>query len=184
MRKPLSMIGMAAIFLTGLPAYSADNGFYVGGSLGQAGVEFDQAIDGLDADFDSSATAFKLIGGWRFIDWLSVEANYVDLGSADDKVLGEKLESDVSGVSLSAVGFLPVGPVDLFARIGAVNWEADLEAPALDIRGSEDGTDLTYGVGAQFRVWSLSIRGEYEIFDIADADSVDLFSIGVTWTFL
>jgi len=184
MRKPLSMIAMAAMFLTGLPAYSADNGIYLGGSVGQAGVEFDQAIEGFDADFDASATAFKLIAGWRFIDWLSVEANYVDLGSADDKVLGEKLESDVSGITLSAVGFLPVGPVDLFARIGAINWDADLEAPDLDIRGSEDGTDLTYGVGAQFRVWSLSVRGEYEIFDIEDADSVDMFSIGVTWTFL
>ena len=49
---------------------------------------------------------------------------------------------------------------------------------------SDDGTDLTYGVGAQFRVWSLSIRGEYESFDISDADTVDMFSIGVTWTFL
>ena len=48
----------------------------------------------------------------------------------------------------------------------------------------DDGTDLTYGVGAQFRVWSLSIRGEYEVFDISDADTVDMFSIGVTWTFL
>ena len=44
MRKPLSMIGMAAILLTGLPAYSADNGIYLGGSVGQAGVEFDQAL--------------------------------------------------------------------------------------------------------------------------------------------
>ncbi|MCK7513561.1 MAG: hypothetical protein MZV70_62425 [Desulfobacterales bacterium] len=62
-------------------------------------------------------------------------------------------------MSLSAVGFLPVGPVDLFARVGAINWDADLTAPGLGINGSDDGTDLTYGVGAQFRVWSLSLRG-------------------------
>ena len=82
-------------------------------------------------------------------------------------MLGEKVESDVNGVSLSAVGFLPVGPVDLFARVGAINWNADLEAPGSAISGSDDGTDLTYGVGAQFRVWSLSVRGEYERFDIS-----------------
>jgi opacity protein-like surface antigen len=82
------------------------------------------------------------------------------------------------------VGFVPVGPVDLFARVGAVNWNADFDAPNLGVSESDDGTDLTYGVGAQFRVWSLSIRGEYEIFDISDADTVDMFSIGVTWTFL
>ena len=50
------------------------------------------------------------------------------------------------------------------------------------IKGSDDGTDLTYGVGAQFRVWSLSVRGEYERFDISNADTVDMFSIGVTST--
>ena len=69
--------------------------------------------------FDASATGFKAIAGWRFIDWLAVEANYVDLGSGDDNVLGTRVESDVNGVSLSAVGFVPVGPVDLFARVGA-----------------------------------------------------------------
>jgi opacity protein-like surface antigen len=99
-------------------------------------------------------------------------------------VLGEKVESQVDGVSLSAVGFLPVGPVDLFARVGAVNWNADLKAPGLDVKASDDGTDFTYGIGAQFRVWSLSLRGEYERFDISNADTVDMFSVGVTWTFL
>jgi opacity protein-like surface antigen len=63
-----------------------------------------------------------------------------------------------------------------------VDWSADLSAEGFD-RDSEDGTDLTYGVGAQFRVWSLGIRAEYEIFDFEDAD-VDMLSIGVTWTFL
>jgi hypothetical protein len=184
MRHSLIAITALAAGLATAPARAADNGIYLGASLGQSGVEFDEAVSGFDAEFDASSTAFKLIAGWRFIDWLSVEANYVDLGSADDRVLGEKIETDVSGISLSAVGFLPVGPVDLFARVGAINWEADVDVPSLDIRGSDDGTDLTYGVGAQFRVWSLSIRGEYEIFDVGDADNVDLFSVGVTWTFL
>ena len=166
--------------LFSLPALSADNGIYLGASVGQSSVQYDDA----NLNFDASATGFKAIAGWRFLDWLAVEGNYVDLGSGDDNVLGEKIESDVNGVSLSAVGFLPLGPVDLFARVGAISWNADLEAPGLGIKGSDDGTDLTYGIGAQFRVWSLSFRGEYERFDISDADTVDMFSIGVTWTFL
>ena len=58
------------------------------------------------------------------------------------------------------------GPVDLFARAGAIDWSADVTAPGLGINGSDDGIDFTYGVGAQFRVWSLSLRAEYELFDI------------------
>jgi hypothetical protein len=176
MRKYI-LAGLASAFvLTSLPASAADNGIYLGGSIGQTGVQIDEF------DYDADATSYKVIAGWRFLDWLAVEGNYIDFGSADDRVSGTRLETDLSGVSLSAVGFLPAGPVDLFARVGAVDWSADLSAEGFG-RDSEDGTDFTYGVGAQFRVWSLSIRAEYEMFDLDDAD-VDMLSVGVTWTFL
>jgi Outer membrane protein beta-barrel domain len=170
----------AALSLASLPAVSADNGVYVGASVGAGGVKF----DGENFSYDAGSVGYKIVAGWRFLDWLSVEADYVDLGTGDDKVQGEKIETDVSGVSLSAVGFLAVGPVDVFARAGAIDWSADVTAPGLGIKGSDDGIDFTYGVGAQFRVWSLSLRAEYELFDITDADTVDLLSVGVTWTFL
>ena len=105
----------------------------------------------------------------------------MDLGSADERVDGDLFEVDASGLSVSAVGFLPIGPVDLFARVGVINWDADISIEGLG--EGVDGTDLTYGVGLQFRVWSLGIRAEYELFDIEDAD-VDMISLGVTWTFL
>jgi OOP family OmpA-OmpF porin len=174
----------AALAILSLPASAADNGIYLGASVGQSGVSLDDSVFGNDIDFDANATGYKAILGWRFLDWLAVEGNYVDLGSGDDRVAGETIKTDVSGVSLSAVGFVPIGPVDLFARVGAINWDAEVDVPSLDVRASDDGTDLTYGVGAQFRVWSLSLRAEYERFDISNADTVDMVSLGVTWTFL
>ena len=184
MRK-LPVVAVAALFgMTALPAHSTDNGIYLGASIGAGGVQFEDRFDGENVDYDAGSTAFKAIAGWRFLDWLSVEANYVDLGSGDDSVRGEKIETDVSGVSLSALGFLAVGPVDVYARAGAIDWSADVTAPGLGINGSDDGIDFTYGIGAQFRIWSLSLRAEYELYDIADADTVDLLSVGVTWTFL
>jgi len=176
MRKQIITGFVATLALASLPAVAADNGIYLGGSVGQSSLQVD------DFNFDASATGYKLIAGWRFLDWLAVEGNYIDFGSGDDTVEGNKIESDADGVSLSAVGFLPVGPVDLFARVGAGDWSADLSSPGID-SGGDDGTDLTYGIGAQFRVWSLSIRAEYEIFDVSDAD-LDMISVGVTWTFL
>jgi OOP family OmpA-OmpF porin len=176
MRKQILTGLVATLALTTLPAVAADNGIYLGASVGQSGLEID------DFDYDASATGYKIIAGWRFLDWLAVEGNYVDFGSGDDRVADTKIETEADGISLSAVGFLPVGPVDLFARVGAVDWSADLSSPGSG-SGSDDGTDLTYGIGAQFRVWSLSIRAEYEMFDISDAD-LDMISVGVTWTFL
>lgn len=173
----------ALIALASFPSHAVDNGIYLGAGVGQSGVEFDDDFEGTNLDFDASATSYKVIAGWRFIDWLSVELNYVDLGTADDRVQGQKIETDIDGVSLSALGFLPIGPVDLFARVGAIDWSADLSVPGIG-SSSDDGTDFTYGVGAQFRVWSLSLRAEYEVFDISDADTVDMISASVTWTFL
>lgn len=182
MRKSMFAALATALALASLPAAAVDNGIYLGGSVGQSGLEID------DLGYDASANGFKVIAGWRFLDWLAVEGNYVDFGSGDDRVGatappsgGTKVTTDADGISLSAVGFLPIGPVDLFARVGMIDWSADISSPGLG-SASDDGTDLTYGVGAQFRVWGLSIRAEYEMFDVDDAD-IDMISIGATWTF-
>ena len=184
MRKTTALLATAALGVAAAPAFAADNGIYLGASVGQSGVTFEETIEGEDLEFDADSTGYKAILGWRFLDWLAIEANYVDLGSGDDRIAGTKIETDVNGVSLSAVGFLPVGPVDLFARVGAIDWKADVTASDFGFDASDDGTDLAYGVGAQFRVWSLGLRAEYERYDISNADTVDMVSLGVTWTFL
>ncbi len=163
---------LAASAMLALPAQAADNGVYFGGSVGYSQL----SEDVLDLD----ATGFKVIGGWRFIDWLAVEANYVDFGAMSDEIDSEELQLDADGYSVSALAFLPVGPVDLFARVGAFMWDASIRTD-FD-RLSDDGTDLVWGGGVQFRVWSLSIRGEYERYDLDGAD-IDMFSLGATWTF-
>jgi hypothetical protein len=174
MRKTLFMMALLAC---GSTAMAADNGIYVGGSLGQANVEISEG----PVDIDGDDTGFKVIAGIRPLDWLAVEANYVNFGEVED----DGLELDADGISAFAVGFLAVGPVDLFAKGGLVSWDSSvgLDGVSGDLR-SDDGTDLAYGVGAQFRVWSLSLRAEYEVFDVDDVDDLNMFSVGFTFTFL
>jgi hypothetical protein len=174
MRKTLFMMALLAC---GSTAMAADNGIYVGGSLGQANVEIDEG----PIDIDGDDTGFKVIAGIRPLDWLAVEANYVNFGEVED----DGLELDADGISAFAVGFLAVGPVDLFAKGGLVSWDSSvgLDGVSGDLR-SDDGTDLAYGVGAQFRVWSLSLRAEYEVFDVDDVDDLNMISVGFTFTFL
>jgi opacity protein-like surface antigen len=178
MRKAI-LFAAALLTLPVVPAVAADNGFYLGGSVGQANLKIDDLSDGIStADFDADDTAFKLIAGIRPLDWLGVEAAYVNFGEPEDTVLGQKLTADGDGISAFAVGFLPTGPVDLFAKVGLISWDSKIGGSFDD-----DGTDLAYGVGAQFRVLGLSIRAEYEKFDISDVD-LDMISVGVTYTFL
>jgi hypothetical protein len=178
MRKAI-LSAAALLTLPVLPAVAADNGFYLGGSVGQANLKVDDVTDGISTeDFDADDTAFKLIAGIRPLDWLGVEAAYVNFGEPEDTVLGQKLQADGDGISAFAVGFLPTGPVDLFAKVGLISWDSKISG-TLD----DDGTDLAYGAGAQFRVLGLSIRAEYEKFDISDVD-LDMISVGLTYTFL
>jgi hypothetical protein len=178
MRKAI-LFAAALLALPVLPAVAADNGFYLGGSVGQANLKIDDITDGIStADFNGDDTAFKLIAGIRPLDWLGVEAAYVNFGEPEDTVLNQKLKADGDGISAFAVGFLPTGPVDLFAKVGLISWDSKISG-TLD----DDGTDLAYGVGAQFRVLGLSIRAEYEKFDISDVD-LDMISVGLTYTFL
>ena len=43
---------------------------------------------------------------------------------------------------------------------------------------------FAYGAGAQFRIWSISVRAEYEAFDLGDIDDLNMISVGLTYTFL
>jgi hypothetical protein len=104
------------LFASSSPVLAADNGIYLGASVGQANLEVDDLAGLSAADFDGEDTAFKLIAGIRPLDWLAVEAAYVDFGEPDDDVLGERFEAEADGVSAFGVGFLAVGPVDLFGK--------------------------------------------------------------------
>jgi hypothetical protein len=178
MNKRISS-GLAAVLVAGLvavssPAMAVDKGIYIGASAGLSGLN-DNVLD-----YNADATGFKVIAGWRFLDWLAVEGNYVDFGSGSDTVAGQKIKTDGNGLSVSALAFLPVGPVDLFARVGVFDWSAN--ATTSVAKFGDNGTDVTYGAGAQFRLGGISLRGEYERFELSGTNA-DLFSIGITYTF-
>ena len=175
MQKFLTAIALCALTT---PVLAADNGFYLGASLGRTTLKDDIG----PVRFNGTDTGFKVIAGFRPLDWLGVEANYIDFGKPDDDVAGTTVKADGNGVSAFAVGFAAVGPVDLFAKAGLVNWDAKLRASSLNFSQDQDGTDFAYGAGAQFRLGSLGVRAEYEKFN-ADVHDLNMLSVGVTWTF-
>jgi hypothetical protein len=176
MRKA-TLITAICLFAPAVPALAADNGFYLGLAVGQANIEVED-VTFSGEDFDADDTGYKLIAGFRPLDWLGLEASYVNFGEPDDTLAGTTVEVEGDGISAFAVGFLPAGPVDLFAKVGLLSWDSRI------VGFNEDGTDLAYGAGVQFRLLSLGVRAEYEIFDVDDVDDLNMISIGVTYTFL
>ena len=181
----MSRATIAALLVSCLfaaPAFAAENGFYVGAGVGQGYVKVDEGdIAGLD-DFDGDDTGFKVIAGFRPFKIFAIEANYVDLGSAKDNVAGVNVKADTTGIDAFAVGILPIPFVDLFAKVGVISWNQDVDISS--IASSDDsGEDFAYGIGAGFAFGAAALRAEYERFEIPHTDSVDMISLSFTWTF-
>lgn len=186
--------GLAVLLLLVASAAHADDprtGFYIGAGVGTATLELEDSNS--TVDFDGDDTGFKLAAGYRFLKWIAVEAAYEDYGQPEDDVLGLRLRGEFNSFSVSALGLLPLGDFDLFARGGIARWDGSLTAVPFGVDVSEDNTDPLFGLGAQYRFGQLAVRLEYDALllgfdddadDEADGDDwVDLLSVGVTWTF-
>src|SRR5690606_7915657 len=132
---------------------AADNGFYLGGGITQATID-----EVFDTQLKIDNTSWKLIAGFRPIDLLAVELNYMDLG--DDRAglpsttfdaIGE---ADAKAFSAYALGFVPV-PVpflDIYGKLGLARWELDgrVRSGDADLFSFDDsGTEFAYGAGVQ-----------------------------------
>jgi hypothetical protein len=169
-------------------AAAADNGFYLGAGLTQTNFDISFDVDGETISGDEDDNGFKIIAGWRPLDWLAVEANYLDLGGISE----DELEIDSSALTLSALVMAEIGIVDLYARVGMANWDTEFTVDAGSI--SDDGWEPTYGVGVGVHVGSIGVRAEYERFstealdEFLDGDGIesdtDIISVSVTYTFL
>ena len=91
-----------------------------------------------------------------------------------------------SSKALNASADATEGPVDVFAKGGLISADTSIKNRNFGNLKTfkKDGTDLAYGVGVQFRLLSLSVRAEYEKFDIDDVKDANMLSLGVTYTFL
>lgn len=154
---------LAVALFSGLSSLTmaADN--YVGGGFGTT----DPDVGG----FDDSDT-LRIFGGQRFGNF-GYEIGYQSFDKFE--LPGSPVAERVEGSSLdgTVVGYLALNKMfDLYGKVGLALW--DLENK--DNTGasfSDDGVDLTYGVGAQFKpIDNLSLRVEYTI--INDAGGADL----------
>jgi hypothetical protein len=182
-----------AILMAAPPARSADNGIYFGAALGDPSSDYDWSLNPVDIGSIADDDGFKLIAGFRPLDRLAIEVDYVDFGNSVATVLiacpavvgfscpVPQVTVDTSAVSVSGIGMISAGPLDLMGRVGLTRWDSDTSG-YLGV-SEESGTDATFGIGLQFRLQSYALRVELERFDFSRGET-DVASIGFTYTFL
>ena len=165
----------------------ADSGFYIGGSVGSAGVEIDidDPVNPINSvTFDEDDFAWKAFAGYNFdlaVLNLAIEGGYVDLGGPSTTIQGSLIEVQADGLDAFVVLGVDLGPIGVFAKAGVISWDAEASIDGLS--SSDDGTDPAYGIGAKIGLGSFALRVEYELFDIEDAEAVSMISAGLVWTF-
>jgi hypothetical protein len=175
----VAALGALSLAAIAPQAAAADNGFYLGAGITQTEFDIDDIGEG---ELDDNS--FKIIAGFRPLNWLAVEANYIDLGSLDE----DGVELDTSALTVSALFLKEFAVIDIFARAGMANWRADASVtgfPGID----DDGWEPLFGVGIGAHFGSLGVRAEYEqfsadIFDGALDSDISTISLSFTYTFL
>lgn len=186
MKRFRLILSAVVVLATSLSALSvrADSGLYVGGGIGQANIEDSTGNSGGVA-FDESDTAWKGFVGYNFdllpLLKLAAEVGYRDLGKTDSTVAGVPVEYSVRGIDYSVLAGVGLGPVDLLARVGGMQY--DLEKNIGGLKRDFDGTAPLYGLGVWFTLAGIGLRAEYEIVDIDELDKAEMLSVSAFYKF-
>jgi OmpA-OmpF porin, OOP family len=129
-----------------------------------AGIEIGQSDVGNDEDI-----GFKVFGGYQFTRNIAAELGY--------GMMFDKSDVEVTALELVAVGMFPIAnQFSVIGKLGLANVEVD--SPG----GSEDKTEITWGIGVQFDVSrNLGVRALWQRYETEEA--LDWLAIGVMWRF-
>jgi OOP family OmpA-OmpF porin len=151
-------------------------GLYIGGGIG----DFSSSIDFTDGD-----NAMKLFAGWNFNRYFAVQGDYVDFGDQAGAVspsVGGT--SNVKGFAPSIVGTIPLGPVELFGRVGMMFYNLDVNLNGGGQVIDDSANDLVWSAGVGIDIKDrLNLRLEYEQIDIPQFDEANAVWLNAAWKF-
>jgi hypothetical protein len=194
--------GIAAAVLFALSAGAAhaqspdnDEGLYIGLGYGAFDVQIDD-IDQTDEAIDrinDDDNAWKAFIGWRLNPYFAFELNYVDFGNPSDQINSSGTSGDyeleLSGFQPAIYGTFPLGPVELFGKLGYYFYDVDLTIDIDDLTddvftSSTSDEAWSYGFGAGVTFFDrLHAKLEYEKIDADNIDDLDAIWLSAAWRF-
>jgi OOP family OmpA-OmpF porin len=190
MYKICAFAGTMLVFATGTAFAQVDandntEGFYLGAGVGEFSTEIDELddVDDVGIDFEEDEDATRIFAGYRFNQFVGVQADYYDFGESETALGLLPVRSDASGLAPSVVGTLPLGPVELFARAGIVFYDLEVNLDNDNVL-DETGNDPVYSVGVGVTVLEhLNLKAEYEVVDIDHFDEAEGVWLTANWRF-
>ena len=174
-----------------------DEGLYIGAGYGQFNVGVDDIDDTDEAIYkiDDEDNAWKIFAGWRINPYFAFELNYVDFGEnsgstgSDTGGSSGNYTAEFAGFQPAIYGMFPLGPVELFGKVGYYFYDVDLSLNLDNIDQDNFSADsseeaLSYGFGVGVTVFErLNARLEYEKVDSDILDDLDAIWLSGAWRF-
>jgi len=213
--KQLAILYCLALLAASAAVQAADWSIGAGlgvaqGETGTGDINRQLSENGLDAHASSSddnRTAWQIRLGYGFTPNWGLELSYVDLGDVETTFSGSTADIDsflsassdihpntADGLLVSGVYRHPLGTVtglNGVARAGAFIWSSEykLDGVTASRKVEENGTDLSFGLGLELALDSLSeaasnfsLQLDWDRYGI-DGEHIDLFSIGLSRQF-
>ena len=169
-----TMIAFSLLYGAPATAVDFDPGFYTGLSLG-LGTAAD-ICSGVESDCNDEEFSYKILAGYQFSKWISVEASYLDLGETRVTIVADTIRKSVDGFSAAVVGTAPgIEKAGLFGKFGVYY-------ASVKYSGTDNGMSLSFddedfaafvGVAARYPLGeSLGLSLEWErYFDVGKPNS-------------
>jgi opacity protein-like surface antigen len=192
--KQAFLVAIAAAALT-LPALALaqDGGGYFGLSTGATKAKQWCDTSALPpgaalASCDRRDKGWKMFAGYRVIRVLAFEASFIDLGkrslTATSGSEATRVTARGSAWSADAVGIIPLGPLEVFGKVGIAKVKAqstDTRLAGTTFKLGKNDNEAHYGLGLNYRFSSQwDVRGEWE--RIRDS-KIDFFSVGLQYRY-
>jgi hypothetical protein len=157
----------------------AQKGFYIGGSLGPSFInQVILDIDSIQIELQENELSYKFYAGWRMTKFFAFEGGYRNLGKSTQELSSYKLDAKTDGWDFQALGIFPLGPLDLFGKLGVFFWDSEYKFN--DELLYKNGTSFMFGLGAGVRLGRLGLRAEWEFLDLSKGNRLSMLTAGAT----
>ncbi|MFC1750416.1 porin family protein [Pseudomonadota bacterium] len=143
---------------TALPSFAESN---FSGELLFGTADQKTEISSLSSSSSGDDTSIGIRGAYQFNERIAIELAFHNYGETDDTyidsfgdTINDKIET--TSINIGVKGVLPLeNGFSLAGRLGVAMWdytlnETDSSLPGFVINSEDDGTDIYYGIGAQY----------------------------------
>jgi opacity protein-like surface antigen len=208
-QKILSVAALASVtLLGGAYGHADDSKYYVGVEFGTSDHDTNAVITSGSGSLTDSDSGSKLVFGYKFTPSIALELQYANLGEAslsftDGSTVevsgvsasigpgeGGTATTDISSVGVSGIyRFNAEGASRPYVKLGLHSWDVEGASTSTVVTGgNSSGTDIFYGVGAEFDVAnSLALNISYDVYDIDNSQEstteVSTLGVGLNYRF-